>query len=33
MSLFYQETDTLDTLDFDSMAEVVQGLFHTLREM
>lgn len=30
---YHQETDTMDTLDFDSMAEVVKGLFHTLREM
>jgi hypothetical protein len=30
---YHLETDTLDTLDFDSMAEVVKGLFHTLREM
>jgi hypothetical protein len=30
---YHQETDNLDTLNFDSMAEVIQGLFHTLREM
>jgi len=30
---YHQQTDTMDTLDFDSMAEVVKGLFHTLREM
>jgi hypothetical protein len=30
---YHRETDTLETLDFDSMAEVVKGLFHTLRRM
>jgi Zn-dependent M28 family amino/carboxypeptidase len=27
---YHQETDTIDTLDFDKMAEVVKGLHHTL---
>jgi len=26
---YHQETDTIDTLNFDSMAEVVKGLFYT----
>lgn len=30
---YHQETDTMDTLDYDSMAEVILGLFRTLREM
>jgi Zn-dependent M28 family amino/carboxypeptidase len=30
---YHQETDTMETLDFDSMAEVVKGLYHTLQEM
>ena len=30
---YHLETDTPETLDFDSMAEVVKGLFHTLRGM
>jgi hypothetical protein len=30
---YHQETDTVDTLNFDAMAEVVKGLFLTLREM
>ena len=30
---YHQETDTMESLDFDSMAEVVKGLYHTLREM
>ena len=30
---YHQETDTMETLDFDSMAEVVKGLFRTLQEM
>lgn len=30
---YHQETDTMDTLHFASLAEVVEGLFHTLREM
>lgn len=30
---YHLETDTPDTLDFDSMAEVILGLFHTLRLM
>jgi Zn-dependent M28 family amino/carboxypeptidase len=27
---YHQETDTIDTLDFESMAEVVKGLYYTL---
>jgi Zn-dependent M28 family amino/carboxypeptidase len=30
---YHQETDTMDTLNFDSMAEVILGLSRTLREM
>ena len=30
---YHQETDTIDTLDFDSMAEVVKGLYYTLAEI
>jgi Zn-dependent M28 family amino/carboxypeptidase len=30
---YHQETDTMKTLDFDSMVEVIKGLFHALREM
>lgn len=29
---YHQETDTIDTLDFERMAEVVNGLYHTLLE-
>jgi len=29
---YHQETDTIDTLDFDKMAEVVKGVHYTLRE-
>ncbi len=29
---YHQETDTIDTLDFDWMAEVVKGLYYTLLE-
>jgi Zn-dependent M28 family amino/carboxypeptidase len=29
---YHQETDTIDTLNFDSMAEVVNGLYYTLLE-
>ena len=29
---YHQETDTIDTLDFDKMAEVVKGMHYTLRE-
>ena len=29
---YHQETDTIDTLNFDSMAEVVKGLYYTLLE-
>jgi Zn-dependent M28 family amino/carboxypeptidase len=32
-SHYHQETDTMETLDFDSMAEVVKGLFRTLQKM
>lgn len=27
---YHQETDTIDTLNFEAMAEVVKGLYHTL---
>ena len=27
---YHQETDTIETLDFESMTEVVRGLYHTL---
>lgn len=30
---YHQETDTMETLDFHSMGEVVKGLFHTLQKM
>ncbi len=30
---YHQETDTIDTLDFDRMAEVVKGLYFTLLEL
>jgi Zn-dependent M28 family amino/carboxypeptidase len=30
---YHQETDTIDTLDFEKMAEVVRGLHFTLSEM
>ncbi|MEW6665946.1 MAG: M20/M25/M40 family metallo-hydrolase [Thermodesulfobacteriota bacterium] len=30
---YHQETDTMDTLNFDSMAEVILGLFRTLGDM
>jgi hypothetical protein len=30
---YHQETDTIDTLDFERMAEVVKGLYHTLLEL
>ncbi len=30
---YHQQTDTIDTLDFDKMAEVVKGLHFTLLEM
>ena len=30
---YHQETDTIDTLDFDSMAEMIKGLHSTLTEM
>ena len=30
---YHQETDTIDTLDFDKMAEVVKGTHYTLREI
>ena len=29
---YHQETDTIDTLDFGKMAEVVRGLYYTLLE-
>jgi hypothetical protein len=29
---YHQETDTIDTLDFERMAELVRGLTHTLLE-
>jgi Zn-dependent M28 family amino/carboxypeptidase len=29
---YHQETDTIDTLDFDKMAEVVKGVHYTFRE-
>lgn len=32
-SHYHQETDTIDTLDFDAMAEVVKGLHHTLTRL
>ncbi|HVP76815.1 MAG TPA: M20/M25/M40 family metallo-hydrolase [Thermodesulfobacteriota bacterium] len=30
---YHQLTDTIDTLDFDKMAEVVKGLYYTLSEL
>jgi Zn-dependent M28 family amino/carboxypeptidase len=30
---YHQEEDTIDTLDFESMAEVVKGLYYTLLEV
>jgi len=30
---YHQETDTIDTLNFDSMAEVVKGLYYTLLQL
>jgi Zn-dependent M28 family amino/carboxypeptidase len=30
---YHQETDTIDTLDFDRMTEVVKGLYYTLLEL
>jgi hypothetical protein len=30
---YHQETDTIDTLNFDRMAEVVKGLYYTLLEL
>ena len=30
---YHQETDTIDTLNFDAMAEVVRGLFYTTMEL
>jgi len=30
---YHQETDTIDTLDFEKMAEVVKGVHYTLREI
>jgi Zn-dependent M28 family amino/carboxypeptidase len=30
---YHQEGDTIDTLDFESMAEVVKGLYYTLMEV
>jgi Zn-dependent M28 family amino/carboxypeptidase len=30
---YHQETDSIDTLDFDKMTEVVKGLYHTLSEL
>lgn len=27
---YQQETDTIDTLNFEAMAEVVKGLYYTL---
>ena len=32
-SNYHQETDTVDTLNFEAMAEVVKGLYHTLMEL
>ncbi len=29
---YHQETDTIDTLDFEKMAEVVRGVYYTLKE-
>lgn len=30
---YHQETDTIDTLDFETMAEVIKGLYYTLLEL
>jgi Zn-dependent M28 family amino/carboxypeptidase len=30
---YHQETDSIDTLNFEKMAEVVKGLYHTLSEL
>ncbi len=30
---YHQETDTIDTLDFERMSEVVKGLSHTLSQL
>jgi Zn-dependent M28 family amino/carboxypeptidase len=30
---YHQETDTIDSLNFDTMAEVIRGLYHTLQEI
>jgi hypothetical protein len=30
---YHQETDTIDTLNFDAMTEVVKGLFYALRTL
>jgi len=30
---YHQETDTIDTLNFEAMAEVVKGLHYTLLEI
>jgi hypothetical protein len=30
---YHQEEDTIETLDFESMAEVVKGLYYTLLEV
>jgi hypothetical protein len=30
---YHQETDTIDTLNFEYTAEVVRGLYYTLTEM
>jgi hypothetical protein len=30
---YHQETDTIDTLDFGRMAEVVKGLYYSLLEL
>ncbi len=32
-SNYHRETDTVDTLNFEAMAEVVKGLYHTLMEL
>ena len=30
---YHQETDTIDTLNFEAMAEVLKGLYYTLLEI
>jgi len=30
---YHQETDTIDTLNFEAMAEVIKGLYYTLLEI